>query len=358
MQNWEYTFPPASKEDWIRQIEKDLKGKSIESLNGEWWPGEPLIPFHHASDANDDPIVLPGSLFSTPPLITESVILDERNDQQLNKILLEALQYGTQVFLLTKNKDLDIDHEQLLKGIHLDMINLHFYESQSALPFFHSIYKLSPSTSFLRLQRSVTSSDLKSEIQNHHIESAQYHALKFEYTFISTGNWIDEATSVFQTILNDFTAWESLNSGTSFFENCILKLEADAQYFKHIIHARVLHLLWLNFRLLHSRVKTENKDYLECHIYPNTNETPEHYLIRLSLSSLAAFMSGTHAFCIHHLPANRIADFYKRIDRNLHHLLHLESGLPIGKDPLAGAFTLDYYARRWTEAIWNQVFEG
>jgi methylmalonyl-CoA mutase N-terminal domain/subunit len=53
-----------------------------------------------------------------------------------------------------------------------------------------------------------------------------------------------------------------------FFEKCKLKLEADTDYFKQIVQARVLHLLWMNLKKGET-TKTEDKPaYLECHVSP------------------------------------------------------------------------------------------
>ena len=117
----------------------------------------------------------------------------------------------------------------------------------------------------------------------------------------------------------------------------------------------MLQLLWLNLTKEERDKPDKQSNYLECHISPRTNEPPEKYLIRASMASLAAFLTGAHALCIHHPETSSSTDFYKRIDRNLHHLLHLESGLPSGKDPLAGAYTLDHYTRSWTQRIWEKI---
>jgi len=202
------------------------------------------------------------------------------------------------------------------------------------------------------------SPDIKSTItEEYKIHPADFSSIQFEfeYDFTSTGNWIETATQVFQRLLSDKLQWESMDSATSFFEKCILKLDADVQYFKHVIQSRVLHLLWLNLTREHSSSSNIPAHHLECHIRPKAGEKPEHYLIRSSLSALAATLTGTPSLCIHHLQDASVPDFYKRIDRNVHHLLHLESSLPGGRDPLAGAYTLDFYTRNWTERIWNQL---
>jgi methylmalonyl-CoA mutase len=358
MQNWEYTFPPTTKDDWIRQIDKDLKGKPIESLYSEWWPGEPLIPFHHSSDAAAEAIVLPNDLFTSPPRIVESIDLTNRSAEHANKVLLEALQFGTQIFLLSKQDETAIDVDQLLKGVFADMVHWHIDANHPSNTLFQSLKTRAPETTFLRFQRSDSKTDLKTLLQHQNIGADQFKNIKFEYHFSSTGNWVEEASKVFIQLLEDSNAWKSLGRATSFYDLCILKLDADVQYFKHILQTRVLHLLWLNLTHQESFPFSEKHDYLEGHITPAIGETPEHYLIRASMSALAAALTGTTSLCIHHIQAEGLPDFYKRIDRNIHHLLHLESGLPVGQDPLAGAYTLDYYTRLWTARIWNQIFGG
>lgn len=356
MQNWEYTFPPTSKEQWFQQITRDLKGKSIDNLNGEWWPGETLIPLHHASDSHGEPIVLPDLLFASPPRIMESISLDGKNAQQVNKFMLDALQFGAQEFLIRKTDAAIIDVASMLEGIHLNMIDLIIYDHEEANQLFETIYIQSPENCFLRFQRNDNSPDLKTCFEKNKNNLNQYNNLQFEYKVTSSGNWVEETTKVFLRIMEDRDQWQNLAIPDSFFEKCKLTLEANKDYFKQIIQARVLHVLWLNW-WKREMGKTEVKPgYLECHVLPVVNESPEHFLISASMSSLAAFLTGVASLCIHHHEAEAVPGFFRRMDRNLHHLLHLESGLPTGEYPLAGAYTIDHYTRAWTERIWNKLF--
>ena len=95
--------------------------------------------------------------------------------------------------------------------------------------------------------------------------------------------------------------------------------------------------------------------YLECHIYESTQESPEHFLIRASMSGLAASLAGSHTVCIHHSSREETPDLYKRANRNIHHLLQLESAMYKGVDPMSGAISIDYYTRSWTQKIWNAL---
>lgn len=352
MQNWEYTFPPTSKESWIQQVEKDLKGKPVESLTSEWWPGEPLIPFHYSGET--EPVILPDFLFKDSPKITEEIDFNGKSIGQINRILREALQFGTQTFLVTK-EDAVAEFEGLLDGIFPEMINWHFYAHEKTGELYRKVVNLTPRTTFFRIIRTGSKDDLRSALNQYEIDLTDIPNIKLEYQFSSDGNWIDEAAKVFQLIIKDWRQWRDISQTTSFADQCVLSIDLGDYYFKHLIQVRVMHLLWLNFTKKHMSQSNELSNYLECHITPKSKETPEKYLIRASMSSLAAFLTGAYALCIHHPETSSSKDFYRRIDLNLHHLLHLESGLPSGKDPLAGAYSIDYYTRSWTQRIWDKI---
>jgi methylmalonyl-CoA mutase N-terminal domain/subunit len=158
-------------------------------------------------------------------------------------------------------------------------------------------------------------------------------------------------------MIDDLGQWIAygMDPGT-FFSQCILVLEASHSYFKHIIQSRVLHLLRNNLKE-HFAAESANTDehYLECHIESVQAESPDHFLIRASMSGLAASLSGAHALCIHHDENPVTPEYYERIHRNIHHLLNLESGMYKGKDPMAGAYDVDYHTRQWTQKIWDQL---
>jgi hypothetical protein len=217
MQNWEYTFPPTSKEQWILQITRDLKGKPVDFLHGEWWPGEPLVPLHHANDSQGEPIVLPDILFASPPRIMESLSLDGKSAQQINKFMLEALQFGAQEFLIRKTDSSNLDMVSMLEGIHLSMIDLIIYDQADEGLFFKTIYDKSPQHCFLRFQRNDNSPDLKTCLEENKINSSQFNTLQFEYQVSSTGNWVEETSKVFLQLMEDYGQWQNLVAQDSFF---------------------------------------------------------------------------------------------------------------------------------------------
>jgi methylmalonyl-CoA mutase len=179
--------------------------------------------------------------------------------------------------------------------------------------------------------------------------------MRFAYTFESAGNLIEETTAIFKKILADLAEWMAFGlSAESFFSKCIFQIHPDSNYFKQIILTRTLHLLWNNLLRSHGdEINTLKSGFLETHIAQNPAEEPDPFLIRASMSGLAASLAGTTALYVDGLMSEKGQDFYTRINRNIHHLLHLESEMYKGKDPLAGAYAIDFHTKRWVNKIWS-----
>ncbi|MBP7240064.1 MAG: hypothetical protein KBA14_07545, partial [Saprospiraceae bacterium] len=185
-------------------------------------------------------------------------------------------------------------------------------------------------------------------------------SLRFIYHFQSTGNWIEKTTATFNTLIADLQEWNANGFETSaFFSQCTLTLEADQDYFKQIIQTRSLHVLWQNLNMYYCKdVQLVDGRYLETHIGQKKDEKPDLFLVRASMSALAASLAGAGAVCIHHSIEESTPLFYQRINRNIHHLLELESGMYKGTDPLAGAFSMDFHIKRWVTRIWDGLNLG
>ena len=115
MKEWAYTFDAVSKEQWIRQIESDLKQKTIASLQSEWWPGEPLMPLLHRDDVTEETVSLPISLFTQPPLIAEWISTSGQQATAINQQILDALRQDTHLLIPVSYTHLDVYKRQ---GVH------------------------------------------------------------------------------------------------------------------------------------------------------------------------------------------------------------------------------------------------
>ncbi|MBK9981476.1 MAG: hypothetical protein IPP15_03455 [Saprospiraceae bacterium] len=356
MSDWNYTFDPISKANWLKQIEADLLPRGIESIQTEWWPGEIIVPTQHIDDRQQS-IRLPDRLFNQPPRILEWIDTSIDEAKTINIKILDALNYGVQSLILHVDAERKMPFRLWLDGVLFDMIEVAVSLDQESPEIIHAIREIIPRSALIRLNRmkGQSSSVFLEALQGSIDENAK--SYRFIYEISSTGEWTKQTSEIFQLIINDLTYWTSQGfNSLDFLENCILKLTPDTQYLKQLIQTRVLHLIWNNLWNLSINTKNNStSSYLECHILPDNMTDPDKYLIRASVSSLAASLTGTHSICIHHQNGRNLADYYKRIDRNIHHLLNMESEMYTAQDPLAGAYNLDFYTHRWTSEIWSYL---
>lgn len=356
MKEWAYTFGSVSKEQWIRQIESDLKQKTIASLQSEWWPGEPLMPLLHRDDVSEETISLPASLFTQPPLIAEMISTSGQQASAINQQILEALRQDTRSLILYSTDDSVWFDAGWFHGVFQDLITI----SYQIEDFKESTFRLlveSGTKDLIRIDRKASSPSLEKLVSPADQVHALINSVRFIYRIESSGVWDSNTAVVLNRMIEDLAAWTKLGlQPSAFFEKCILSLDADKSFFKHIIQTRALHLLWLNLRAHFMEEAGETPDqYLECHIYESAQESPDQYLIRAAMSGLAASLAGSHSICFHHLSREDTPDLYRRSNRNIHHLLHLESSMYKGEDPISGAYSLDYYTRSWTQKIWDAL---
>jgi len=357
MKEWQYTFEPVSKAEWIRQVETDLRQKPVESLQSAWWPGETLIPLIHPEDTDDGMVRLPDELFKSPPRLTEWIKTGSLAPDSINQKIIGSLGQGAQAIILEQGPAGEIFNPDWLKDVFREMISISIQPTITNADELNSCLLLGLDNVRIRIDRKEGTLPLSALIGRKAAANPNINSLQLVYRFPSSGIWNEEVASTFNQLIKDLGHWTDAGMDIdAFFNQCLLQLEADTSYFKQIIQTRVLHLLWQNLRSIYSiNPNTGEGSYLECHIEPNELELPDRFLIRASMSGLAASVSGTHSLCIHHsaLPGN--PGLYQRINRNIHHLLSLESGMYKGKDPLAGAYAIDFHAMKWTRHIWDNL---
>lgn len=180
--------------------------------------------------------------------------------------------------------------------------------------------------------------------------------MRFVYTISPCDQWLDVVANIFQLIHNDLKYYGSNSDRTeSYLDKCIIRYEADQSYLKQIIQIRAIQLVWANFYATVTKNHEVFSSPIECHILNAGDHDPDKYLIKASSSSLAASLTGVQALCIHHAQGDAIPGYYDRINRNIHHLLSLESQMYQGVDPLSGAYSIDYYTRKWAEEIMKRI---
>ena len=356
MDDWKYTFAPVSKAEWLAQMEKDLLGKTSDSLETEWWPGEPLVPYQHQEDVEVQIVSLPDAWFQQPPSVMEWIETPLFNTDTIRQKIRDALNFGTQSMVFDTGKN-GPDFGSWYEDVFPDMIETGLLVTGDFDANDSWMSDQLPFNTYLRLKRGEGSSAdfLKPAITIHKRSKITF---RFAYEIPGDGIWTDKVVSVFQKIVDDFAEWNSKGrERNDFLANCILEFNPDDFYFKQILQTRTLQIVWLYFCKSMSDLSGGISSPVECHIRENGPSDPDKYLVRASASALGAALTGVHSICIHHSAHKEVPSYYERITRNIHHLLNLESEMYKGVDPLAGAYTVDYYTRKWSEVIWSRIME-
>lgn len=348
MDDWHYTFPPVSKEEWLKRIEADLKGRSPEELKTEWWPGHLVDPFHHSED-HTPPVALPDDYFAHPPSLMEWFRFSDGDIEKTNKRILTALQNGAQSIVLDPLGTQLPDFRQLLDNVHTTMIDVHLNirdpEMMAQIPDATTDFPLN-----LRLNRDDRNSgDFTPILQNPSAANVQ---VRVVYAIPSDKDWIHIARQIFEQIQADVNHYDSqTGSGSAYIRNTILNVEAGPGFYQHLLRTRVVQLCWLNViaKLMGEEMKLASA--VECHIRSTNVEDPDRYLIKASSAFLSSALAGAPTICIHPLEEQSLPEFYRRINSNIHHILNYESQIYRGTDPLKGSFFMDFYSRKWAGDI-------
>lgn len=358
-------FPPVSKAEWLAKISKDLKGKVIEDLN--WNLGDlELSPFHHAGDLAE----LPNPLGNKAGWeIGEDVAAGDI--LHANNRVLHALQNGVEApcFLLDENLG---DHRMaaLLEGVDIRAVSIHFFEqNKNANPllllqhFLHLAKEkgLAPR----QLRGSVNWLHDEAVVQEHALELVEFVAAKlpaFRVLPVNAGKYYGGDTTVASELaatIADGEEWlaqlsekgiePATTNGHLFFSIAVGK-----NYFVEIAKIRALKLLWANV------LKGWNCEFdmppMEARFATaEQSEDPHTNMIQASTQAMSAVIGGADRLIV--LPPGSTpekADFYRRIARNVQHILKLESYLGRVADPAAGSYFIEDLTNRLAVAAWEE----
>lgn len=383
-------FAPTSKVDWLKRIEKDLKGRLISELS---WN----LPFSSLSDSSisidsfahaDDFAELPESLALKTTNnwdIGEDIEVIASDIKTANKQALTALMGGANAinFILDtypSEKELLI----LLQEIELEYIAVYFTEKtgqENPLPFlkcFHQVaMKLGKNTNILRggcaySPISSTTNEI-SEIREI-IEWVSQNLAQFKVLTINALPYFDGSENVIQELTrtlaagNDFIRKLTDNrlDSIALNQHMQFKLSIGISYFVEIAKLRAFKLLWGNV-LDAYRTGEQISDpsvllpSVLAHVSPNTQVEDVHTnKIRATTQAMSAVLGGVDMLTIapsDALQEGESTDFSRRIARNVQHLLQMESYLDKVVDPAAGSFYIEKLTNQIAEAVWEQFQE-
>ena len=362
-------FEKQSKAKWVARVEKDLKGKPLESL--DWKINESLhiSPFAHAEDLEKLPIPLVGKRKNNA--WEKGVRILVRDVGLANKAALVLLEKGADALCFQFEKvPTQRQLKKLLQDIELEWISTHFILPKkswksTATNFVKIItdrgldeQKINGSFQFLKL-----TNILEKDFEE--LDKFSFQLPNFRFITINTLNYYNGTEQVVSELaqslreVNDYLEkWNEKDLDLKKLAMLLqLSVQLDDSYFINIAKIRALKLLW---ELLLKSWKVSKKIDLaiETHLNVLTQTPDENYnKIKATSQATAAVIGGSQRLFIH------ASDEFKdevgtenanRLALNIQHIMQVESYLDKVVDPAAGSYYLENLTDTIAEAAWEE----
>ena len=378
-------FPPVSKEEWLRQIAKDLKSRPLDELDWQLGNDITVSPFAHADDFAGLP--LPTTDAPTNWEICEDVFVGDA--VAANRQVLEALEGGAEGlrFHFESTPDTAV-FNQLFEGVFPDYIGLHF----AGPGVTNNPGAILGNLERLAKERNIATNDLHGSFEydpaagagivdwRYLVDLADFAKEKFPRFKLVTIAFNPGTTLIEKVVPTDqepaalslaAELGSALEKGNFYLENLtergLLATEAAGilqfsiaigeSYFLEIAKIRAFKLLWLN--VLKGWNASLDAPVIEARFRPDAY-TDELYsnMISATTMAMAAVLGGADRLTVMPYDAGREhlatypGTFGRRIARNVQHLLKMESYFNEIPDPAAGSYYIEKLTRQLAERAW------
>jgi len=349
-------FESVSAEAWLAKITADLKGKDPNALNHGI--GEDLIlsPFHHADTMTTTAGPIVRKLEGNEWLIGESFTLKE-NLKLTNQSILHALENGVQAIKITMDRALNAnDLRQLFNQIEPAYIHTHFRISETIDPFsvlseFAEVLsnKKGDKNTFLGSIDVVTADgQMLKEWTAKHLPNFKTWCIKGPI-----GDPINQLTTMIRQGVEGLTKSEDM----AIAEQVVFNVKIGTDFFLEIARLRALRIVWANVLKSYELKPTIFPKIMVEFDPASQTDDPNQNMIRATTMAMAAAIGGADLLVV--LPADSSDDdstgFYRRIARNVQHILKMESFLDRVSDIAGGSYYIETLTTKIGEAVWKNL---
>jgi hypothetical protein len=344
-------FAPSAKSDWKEKAIADLKSRSFED-----------IEIHIADQIQMDPLYTQGEITADQRIfwgkkdnrweICEFFALQPGVDPgYINALVIEALECGANALSFElSDPRFNYDYlSDLLKGVHLNMVNIHFnILEQAEMPSFHKTF-----TKFFEHHRNQAKLGISSSHTNQLDIISQN---EFKWQTINLPDQADILKRLLYLKESILKICDESKIDSKNFPKSIIRSTCSSSYFYQIVEQRVTKLLVYACTEA-SGLEIPNFPLIEINVTADIpKDKPEAHLIELTTKTMSAVMGSCDRLIIKSdkgISKGSDEKTDRRIVRNIHNILMLESQLHINPDPLAGA----YWIEKCTAEIFNAVWK-
>lgn len=346
-------FDSVSLGNWLAKVVKDLKGKPLDALNHQAGGGMTFSPFHHADEA----AAPTGPMLDTPTgdwVIAEDFQVNTHSVEEVNKAILYSLTNGAEAIRLLMNEHLEADGVgRLFQNVEPGFIETHFVfgqkvEAIKVLEAFKQVGvdkkgNVGAFKGSVRLASGGCSVELV-EWGTRQLPSFRMWVVESDLT-----DPVARLTDILKKVMAGFDQIKS-DSGDMLAKTIAFQLHISTNYLTEIAGLRALRILWANI-LKAYQVDPAIHPPVAVQFHPATqDDDPNQNLISATTMAMSAIIGGANRLAV--LPGKTDDALYRRMARNLQHILKMESFLDRVADPAAGS----YYIEKLTTEICRQVW--
>ncbi len=357
-------FSTISKEQWLAQLTKDLKGKPLDELSWQLEQNIVIAPFYTQEDQSIPRMSMQTS--SADWEISESVYVNN-NYKEANKIALTALLGGANAieFQLEENVTF-LELNVLLKNIELPYISLHFLQCGTtdilrAKKLLQNLHRLAlernyDTTSLQGSLKIVPQTDLNFKQLADLMRWSMEHLPLFKVAVVNGCSFYGDPSERLLGILKHLHSFLAnlLDNGlriNAIAQQISLCVSIEKSYFLQIARLRALRLLWYNLLAAYDTAPIE----LPISVIFNSTEVSDKenkQLIEAATMAMSAVLGGATRLTV--LPAQfDDTAFAHRTARNVQHLLKMEAYLDKVTDPAAGSYYIETLTEKLASETWR-----
>ena len=379
-------FPKHSKEDWMAQIIKDLKGKDYEkTLTSVTEDGIKIEPIYTIEDRKGLEVldsfrnrVNPESLIpGMPPRIWANVCSFEgTNEKSMNGEILDALLNGADALLLHLSGEEDL--EVMLEGVQAQYIQIFLSPKEDPIKVFKQFLDWInrnkwPQESILGgilwdgFAFSLTNKIEKKIIVDTAVSLLQLgeELTAFKLFSINSAIYHDSGASSVQELAFGLSAWVDLIDAMveeGFYPNEIIqktvfRLAVGTDYFIEIAKLKAARVL-INRLIRLYQVEIPAEDifiFVQTSFWTKTMWDTETNMVRNTTEAMTGILGGANALYVlpHDIPSGYSGLLSQRMARNVSNILKEESYFDKILDPVSGS----YFIENMILAIFQKVKE-
>ena len=373
-------FPQITKETWLSQVTKDLKGKNFdETLVWQSYEGFDIFPYYAKEDLNNLPIkaIQAAQKSKNSTAWQNRSLMRFTNTKDTNLLIINYLKKGADAITIdfADNNITEQDLIKLLNNIKLSETPLYFKTQHretlltNLKKFIHYQPKGGFSIDIVSKYFSTESSTLDNaaweSTKNIINQTKQYPAFRAKnvesHVFHNAGaNAVQELAF---TLASAVTHLDKLTDLGLTLEQIIPKLEFSisigTNYFVEIAKLRALRFLWTKIGESYNSTLFEYNCSVHCQTssFYDATLSPYTNMLRATTEAMSATMGGCDSLTVlaydSVLGSEMQSDFGERIARNVSILMKEEAHLDKTNDPSAGSYYIESLTYKLATSAWD-----